>query len=77
MAVTTFDRASEIVGSEKSKGFARRLLDRYIEAQMKRAHLRVNAYLQSLDDKALGQLGYTPGDIRNIRRREASLGLII
>jgi hypothetical protein len=77
MATTTFDGAVGTAGNTNSKSFARRLLDRYMDAQMKKATLRVNAYLQSLDDTALSQLGYTPADIRNIRRREASLGLMI
>ena len=77
MATTTFIGPADVSGKVKSKGFARRLLDRYIDAQMKRAALRVNAYLQSLDDTALSQLGYTPADIRNIRRRNASIGLMI
>jgi len=44
---------------------------------MKKAQLRVNAYLQNLDDKALTDLGYTPADIRNIRQADSTMGLII
>jgi len=77
MTTATFDRIERIEAGAKTKGFARRLFDRYLDAQMRKAHLRVNAYLQSLDDKALAGLGYTPADIRNIRQREASVGLIV
>ena len=77
MAVTTFDRVRGYDDGVEGKGFARRFLDRYTDAQMKKARMRVNAYLQSLDDNSLAQLGYTPADIRNIRRSEASLGLIL
>jgi len=77
MTTATFDRIDRIETGAKTKGFAHRLFDRYIDAQMRKAHLRVNAYLQTLDDKALGKLGYTPGDIRNIRRRDASVGVIV
>lgn len=76
MAITTFDRIG-IDGEAKAKGFGRRVLDRYIDAQMQKAKLRVNAYLQSLDDRALGNLGYTASDIKNIRERDASVGLIV
>jgi hypothetical protein len=77
MATTTFNRAETRSSTASAKSFGRRLLDRYINAQMTRARLRVNAYLQSLDDKALSRLGYTPSDIRNIRRSEASDSLMI
>jgi len=77
MTTATFDRIERIEAGAKTKGFARRLFDRYLDAQMRKAHLRVNAYLQSLDDKALAGLGYTQADIRNIRQREASVGLIV
>jgi hypothetical protein len=43
---------------------------------MQKARLKVNAYLQSLDDKSLASLGYTPSDIANIRAREASVSLM-
>lgn len=77
MAVTTFDRVGGVEREAKAKGFARRLLDRYLDSQMQRARLRVNAYLQSLDDKALGNLGYTAADIKNIRERDASVGMVV
>jgi uncharacterized protein YjiS (DUF1127 family) len=77
MAVTTFDHIGKIEDKVSGKGFARRLLDRYIDAQMKKAQLRVNAYLQNLDDKALTDLGYSPADIRNIRQADSTMGLII
>lgn len=77
MATTTFDRVDAIAAPAKGKSFGRRLLDRYIDAQMQKAHLRVNAYLQSLDDKSLASLGYTPADISNIRAREAAVSLMI
>ena len=77
MATTTFDRAQTSNGKAGAKGFGRRLLDRYIDARMMKARLQVNAYLQSLDDKALTRLGYTPSDIRNIRRSEASDSLMV
>jgi hypothetical protein len=77
MTTATFDRIDRIEAGAKTKGFARRLFDRYLEAQMRKAHLRVNAYLQTLDDKTLGELGYTRADIRNIRQRDASVGVIV
>jgi hypothetical protein len=77
MATTTFDRVQSLDGASKEKGVLRRALDRYIDAQMNKARLRVNAYLQGLDDKALDELGYTPADIRNIRASDASVSLII
>jgi uncharacterized protein YjiS (DUF1127 family) len=75
MAITTFDRGLDAPGG--AKGFARRLLDRYIDAQMQRAQLRVNAALQRLDNKTLSDLGYTSADITNIRRAEASISLLV
>jgi hypothetical protein len=77
MAVTTFDRVGGVEREAKAKGFARRLFDRFVDAQMQKARLRVNAYLQSLDDKALGNLGYTEADIKNIRARDASVGMVV
>jgi hypothetical protein len=77
MAVTTFERAGGIDSKASEKGFARRLLDRYIDAQMQKAQRRVNAYLQTMDDKALARLGYSQADIRNIRASDGSVGLII
>ena len=77
MAVTANDRVDGVERESTAKGFARRLLDRYLDSQMQRARLRVNAYLQSLDDKALGNLGYTAADIKNIRERDASVGMVV
>jgi hypothetical protein len=77
MAVTTFDRIGKIDGKASGKGFARRLLERYTDAQMKKARLRVNAYLQTLDDRRLTELGYTPADIRNIRQSDSNVRLIV
>jgi hypothetical protein len=77
MAVTTFDRATSYDAPAKGKGFARRLYDRYVEAQMKRAQLRVNSYLQTLDDAALADLGYGPAQIAEIRRADAGIPLIV
>ena len=77
MAITTFDRAKTSNDTASAKSFGRRLFDRYIDAQMAKARLQVNAYLQSLDDKALNRLGCTPADIRNIRRSEASDSLMM
>jgi hypothetical protein len=73
MAVTTFERSSAYEGAAKSKGFARRLLDRYIDAQMRKARRHVNAYLQGLDDNALGKLGYSVTEIQHIRQSDANI----
>ncbi len=75
MATTTFDRALET--RDRSKGFARRLLDRYIEVKMKQAQLRVNAYLQTLDDEQLTELGYAASDIKDIRRSDSHMPLLV
>jgi hypothetical protein len=77
MAVTTFDSVGKIEGKVSGKGFVRRVLDRYIDAQMNKARLRVNAYLNTLDDKGLAELGYTPADIRNIRKTDATFALVV
>ena len=77
MAATTFERIGKIDGKISGKGFARRLLDRYIEAQMKKAGLRVNAYLRTLNDKRLTELGYTPSEILIIRATDATLGSVV
>ena len=77
MATATFDRAHSLDAPVKGKGFVRRVLDRYIDAQMKRAQIRVNAYLQTLDDKALVDLGYSPADIAEIRRANAAVALVV
>ena len=77
MAITTFDRAQTLGGTSNTTGFARRLFDRFIEAQTAKARLRVNAYLQSLDDQALARLGYTPADISNIRRSKSNISAIV
>lgn len=77
MAAITFDGIGKRDGKMKAKGFARRLMDRYVDAQMKRAQLRVNAYLQRLNDEALGKLGYTPAEIQAIRASDAGVGLMI
>jgi hypothetical protein len=71
MAVTTFERAGAYDGAAKSKGFARRLLDRYIDAQMRKAQRHVNAYLQGMDDNALRNLGYSEAEIKLIRQSDA------
>jgi hypothetical protein len=76
MAVMTFERAGAYDGAAKSKGFARRLLDRYIEAQMRKARRHVIAYLQGLDDKALRNLGYSGAEIERIRQSDASIAPI-
>jgi hypothetical protein len=44
---------------------------------MKRAQIRVNAYLQTLDDKTLIDLGYTPAQIDDIRRTNAAVALVV
>lgn len=77
MTTTTFDRASGLGSARTGKGLVRRMMDRFVDAQMHKAQLRINAYLQSLDDKALAQMGYTPADIQNIRRSEASISTYI
>ncbi len=77
MAVTTFDSVGKIDSKVRGKGFLRRVMDRYLDSQMNKARLRVNAYLQTLDDRALAELGYTPADIRNIRRTDATIGLVV
>jgi uncharacterized protein YjiS (DUF1127 family) len=77
MAVTTFDRVERIERKVSGKGFAGRLLERYMDAQMKKARLRVNAYLQNLSDATLTDMGYTPADIRNIRKSDATIALIV
>ena len=77
MAVTTFERIGGIDAKSSEKGFARRLMDRYIDAQMQKAQRRVNAYLQTMDDKALARLGYSQADILNIRASDGSMGLIV
>jgi hypothetical protein len=76
MAVTTFERAGAYNGAAKSKGFARRLLDRYIEAQMRKAQRHVNAYLQGLDDNSLRNLGYSEAEIQLIRQSDANIAPI-
>ena len=48
-----------------------------MDAQMKKARLRVNAYLQTMDDSALDRLGYTPAEIRDIRASDSTAGVII
>jgi hypothetical protein len=73
MAVTTFEGIGKVGG----RSFARRLLDRYMDAQMKKARLRVNAYLQTMDDSALDRLGYTPAEIGDIRASDSTAGVII
>ena len=73
MAVTTFERAGAYDGAAKSKGFARRLLDRYIDAQMRKAQRQVNAYLRGLDDNALRNLGYSGAEIERIRQSDANI----
>ena len=77
MATMTFDSIGKHDGKMRAKGFARRFMDRYVDAQMKKARLRVNAYLQRLNDEALGKLGYTPAEIQAIRASDASVGLMI
>lgn len=77
MTVTTFERAGAYDGAAKSKGFARRLLDRYIDAQMRRAQRHVNAYLQGLNDNALRNLGYSQADIKLIRETGANISPIV
>jgi hypothetical protein len=77
MAVATFDRVGTIEDKVKGKGFVARFLDRYVDAQMQKARLRVNAYLQTLDDRSLAEMGYTPADIRNIRKTDATIGLVV
>ena len=77
MAVTTFERAGAYDGAAKSKSFARRLLDRYIDAQMRRAQRHVNAYLQGLNDNALRNLGYSQADIKLIRETGANISPIV
>jgi hypothetical protein len=76
MAVTTFERAGAYDGAAKSKGFARRLLDRYIDAQMRKAQRQVNAYLRGLDDKALRNFGYSGAEIERIRQSDANISSI-
>jgi len=77
MVTTTLDRASGLGTQRTGKGLLRRMADRYIEAQIRKAELRVNAYLQSLDDKALSKMGYTAAQIRDIRGRDASVSAYI
>jgi hypothetical protein len=77
MVVTTFERPGAYDGASKSKGFARRLLDRYIEAQMRKARRHVNAYLQSRDDNALRHLGYSQADIKLIRQGDTNISPIV
>lgn len=84
MSITTFDHADGLGAvntgasfSKTEKGFFGRFLDRYIDAQMRRAQLRVNSYLQRLDDGALASLGYSQDEIVEIRRREAAPSLFI
>jgi hypothetical protein len=71
MAVTTFERAGAYDRAATGKGFARRLLDRYIDAQMRKAQRHVNAYLQGMDDSALRNLGYLEEEIKCIRQSAA------
>ena len=77
MATTTFGRAGVYRGERTGKGFWRRAFDRYTEAQMSKARLRVNAYLQNLSDGELNGLGYGPADIRRIRTSPAALSVML
>jgi len=77
MAAITCDGIGKHDGKMRAKGFAGRFMDRYVDAQMEKARLRVNAYLQRLNDEALGKLGYTPAEIQAIRASDASVGLMI
>lgn len=77
MTATTFDRAGTARAQRTGKGFIRRFMDHYMEVQMKRAQLRVNAYLRGLGDGDLQALGYTPAEIRAIRNREASISVMV
>jgi hypothetical protein len=76
MTAATFARAGSYDAASGSKGFMRRLLDRYIEVQMRKARRHVNAYLQNLDDNSLRNLGYCDADIKLIRQSDTDVSLM-
>lgn len=77
MASMTFDRAGAYNEAAKGRSFARRFLDRYTEAQMRKAERYVNAYLQGLDDDALSTLGYSQDEIARIRESDVNIAPIV
>lgn len=52
----------------KSGGFFQRLMRRVVEAQERKARAMVNGFLATQSDERLADLGYTPAEIKSIRR---------
>jgi hypothetical protein len=76
MAILTIDRAGNYAASSHGKGLLRRAMDRYIDAQIRKAERYVNAYLQHFDDSALSNLGYSPAEIKRVRQSGAYVPMI-
>lgn len=77
MTTTTFGRVGAYRPERGGTSIWRRLFDRYTAAQMRKAQLRVNAYLQGLSDSELHGLGYRPADIRRIRNSPAAVSVML
>ncbi|MDQ0315267.1 hypothetical protein [Amorphus orientalis] len=58
MAMTTTSGDFRLTGSEREHSALHRLMSRIITARQRQAERAINAYLLSLDDKSLEQLGY-------------------
>lgn len=77
MAATTFGDVGAVSGRQEQASLPRRIFDRFIEARQKHAQRCVNNYLQSLDDDMLRSLHYNDAEIAEIRRRPASVSVML
>ena len=66
MAVTTLDSfAGRATDKARKPGLFMRMIQALVESREREARRYVNAYLRSLDDKTLAELGYDRAEIRN------------
>lgn len=77
MAATTFGDVGVVNQRQERKSVSRRIFDRFIEARQRHAQLCVNNYLQSLDDNTLKSFHYSDAQIAEIRRRPASVSVML
>lgn len=52
-----------------ARGFFGRMLDRFVQARMKHAQVKVGAYLVQLSDARLKDLGFTADETKAVREK--------
>jgi hypothetical protein len=68
-----FNAAADRTAAPAKPGFLRRFFDRIIEAKKAHGEAHVRAYLNSLSDERLADLGFSADRIRAVRAKDGAI----